>query len=121
MNIEEALRAADRRRRRAMVGADTDALAKLLADELIWTHSSGKTDGKRSFLEKIASGSVVYLSLDVANDAVSSHGDVAIHHGTLSGRVSVDGRERALRNRFLAVWKHSGDAFQLLAWQSTGL
>jgi hypothetical protein len=35
--------------------------------------------------------------------------------------VSVDGRERVLRNRFLSVWKVSGGAFELLAWQSTGL
>jgi hypothetical protein len=32
----------------------------------------------------------------------------------------VDGREKALRNRFLSVWKRSDDRLELLAWQSTG-
>ena len=121
MVIEEKLRTTDRHRRQAMIEADVHALAALLADDLIWTHSSGKTDTKPTFLGKIASKSVIYLALDVADDVVWRHGDVAIHHGTLTGRASVDGRERAIRNRFLAVWKRGSDGFELVAWQSTGL
>ena len=121
MSIEETLRRTDRRRRQAMIEADGEALGALLADDLIWTHSSGKTDGKRSFIEKIRSKAVLYLALDVEDDVVSSHGDVMLHHGTLTGRVSADAGERTLANRFLAVWKRAGDGFELIAWQSTGL
>lgn len=120
MTQEDAVRAADQRRREAMIAGDADALAPLLAADLIWTHSSGRQDGKESFLDRIAAGAADYRQLEVSEDRLSSHGDIVIHHGTLTGRVSVDGQEKALRNRFLSVWKGSGAAMQLLAWQSTG-
>ncbi len=120
MSMAEDLRAADLRRRQAMIDADVDSLAALLADELVWTHSSGTRDDKQRFLEKIAANAADYRSLEVSEDVIVQQGDVLIHHGDLSGRVVVDGREKSLNNRFLAVWKHSGDAFELLAWQSTG-
>jgi 2-dehydropantoate 2-reductase len=116
----EAVKRADRQRRDAMIAGDVDALAPLLADDMIWTHSSGKKDTKTSFLERIASRAVDYQSLDVADDVVSSRGDIVLHHGTLTGRVVVEGGEKALRNRFLSVWTWSGSGLQLLAWQSTG-
>jgi ketosteroid isomerase-like protein len=121
MSTTDELREADRRRRQAMIDADVGALEALLADDLIWTHSSGKTDDKRSFIERIGSKAVSYLELEVRDDAVSSHGGIMVHHGVLEGRVSVDGRERPLRNRFLSVWTWTGRHFELLAWQSTGL
>jgi hypothetical protein len=121
MIFDDKLRDADRRRRAAMVDGNVGVLEELLAEDLIWTHSSGKTDGKHSFIERIGGGSVRYLALDVTDDVVSSHGEVIIHHGTLAGRVRVDGGERDLRNRFLSVWRCDGDRLELLAWQSTGL
>ncbi len=121
MNVEELLRDADGRRRAAMVEGDVDALEGLLAADLIWTHSSGRTDGKGSFIDKIASKAVEYLSLEVADDVVRRVGDAVIHQGTLQGRVRAESGERALRNRFLSVWRLSGDSLELLAWQSTGL
>lgn len=119
MTMTEQLRAADRRRRQAMIEADVSVLATLFADELTWTHSSGKKDDKPTFLEKIASGSTEYQTLEVSDDTIIQQGDVLIHHGNLAGRVRVDGREKSLNNRFLAVWKSSADGLQLLAWQST--
>ncbi len=104
-----------------MISGDAALLDSLLAEDLVWTHSSGKTDGKRSFLDKIESRAVDYQSLEVTEDAVTNHGDIMIHHGVLAGRVSVDGKEKALRNRFLSVWKYAEGRFQLLAWQSTGM
>lgn len=120
MTMAEQLRAADRRRRQAMIDADVRTLDELFADQLTWTHSSGKKDDKRTLLDKIASRASEYLALEVSDDTIVQHGDVLIHHGNLSGRVVVGGQEKALNNRFLAVWKASADGFRLLAWQSTG-
>ena len=120
MTIVDELRETDQRRRKAMIEADVEALGALLSDDLVWTHSSGRKDGKHGLLERIASRSADYLTLDVSDDEVLQQGDVVIHHGTLSGRVRVDGREKPLNNRFLSVWKGSGNGFELLAWQSTG-
>lgn len=116
----QALLAADARRRAAMIAGDAEALGALLAEELVWTHSSGKTDTRDSFLEGIASRSVTYLRLDVDDVSVWQHGDVFVCHGLLNGLASRDGVEKSLRNRFLAVWVRSPGAFRMIAWQSTG-
>lgn len=120
MTDADELRATDRRRRDAMIAGDADALAPLLADELVWIHSSGRKDDRKAFLDRIGSRAAHYHELEVSDDVVTRHGDVLVHHGNLLGRVSVDGTEKALRNRFLSVWKRSGGVLELLAWQSTG-
>lgn len=119
MTTADELQETDWRRRQAMIAADVSGLEGLLAEELIWTHSSGKIDDKSSFLDKLASKAVDYQTLEVTDDVVTGHGDIMIHHGTLTGQVAVDGTEKALRNRFLSVWQWRDGTFVLLAWQST--
>ncbi len=120
MNDVEGLLEADRARRDAMVSGNVDRLAASLSDHLVWTHSSGKTDDKKSFLKTIESKAVIYQSLSVGTHTISQYGDVMIYHGTLIGSATVDGKVKNLRNRFLSVWKKSGASFEMLAWQSTG-
>jgi ketosteroid isomerase-like protein len=121
MDEKEVLLAADARRRAAMIAADATTLAALLGDELVWTHSSGRTDNKTAFLEGIVSGTVVYLALDVADVVVSQLGEAFVCHGTLHGRARRGGVEKSLHNRFLSVWRRRGDGFAMVAWQSTGI
>jgi ketosteroid isomerase-like protein len=121
MSEHDDLLAADRARRAAMIAADVPALAALLADDLIWTHSSGKIDDKAALLATIESGAVVYQVLEVEGTQVRQRGDVFVLQGTLRGRVSKDGAERPLNNRFLSVWQRGPGGFEMLAWQSTGI
>lgn len=118
---EQALLEADAQRRAAMVRGDADALGEVLDEALIWTHSSGKTDTRRSFLEGLASGVVEYLALETAEVSVIRRGEVFVCHGLLLGRASRDGIEKSLKNRFLSVWVNDGGRFRMLAWQSTGV
>jgi len=120
MSAADDLVTADAGRRQAMIAANVPALAAVLSDDLVWTHSSGRTDDKAAVLKAIETRSVSYQSLEVEDAAVAQHGDIFIYHGTLIGRVLKDGAERALRNKFLSVWRRAGASFQLLAWQSTG-
>ena len=111
---------ADAARRNSMIAGDVDTLAEYLNDDLVWTHSSGRTDDKAAVLDAIASKSVVYLSLATDAVRVDEQGDIRIVSGTLNGQVTKDGAQRALRNKFLSVWKRDGASFKMLAWQSTG-
>jgi hypothetical protein len=122
MSDVEALMNADRQRRVAMVSGDVVALGGYLADDLSWTHSSGKTDSKESFLAGMASGTTVYHSLDVRDTQVRIFGDIFVLEGVVFGDVTKDGLDKKLVNRFITVWqKRERDRFQLHAWQSTGL
>ena len=122
MSDVEALMNVDTQRRVAMVSGDVVALGDYLADDLSWTHSSGKTDAKESFLAVMASGTTVYHSLDVRDTQVRIFGDIFVLEGVVFGDVTKDGLDKKLVNRFITVWqKRERDVFQLQAWQSTGL
>ena len=122
MSDVEALMNVDTQRRVAMVSGDVVALGDYLADDLSWTHSSGKTDSKESFLAAMASGTTVYHSLDVRDTQVRIFGDIFVLEGVVFGDVTKDGLDKKLVNRFITVWqKRERDVFQLQAWQSTGL
>ena len=121
MSDVDTLLETDAARRAAMVSGDADTLAALLADDLSWTHSSGKTDNKTDFLAVITGGSTVYHSLDTRDVSVRQFGDVYLLDGVVFGDVTKDGQDKQLLNRFLTVWQHRDAGFVLLAWQSTGL
>jgi ketosteroid isomerase-like protein len=122
MSDLEALMNADAQRRAAMVSGDVAALGNYLADDLSWTHSSGKTDSKESFLEVMASGTTAYHSLDVRDTQARIFGDIFVLEGVVFGDVTKDGLDKKLVNRFIMVWqKCEGVVFKLHAWQSTGL
>jgi ketosteroid isomerase-like protein len=121
MNPKADFESADAARRAAMVAADAAKLADYLTEDLTWTHSSGRTDDRQAVLDTIAGGAVRYLSLDAADVQVRTVGDVVIATGKVAGRVTKDGAERDLKNRFLSVWRYEADALRMMAWQSTGL
>ena len=120
MSNHDDLLAADLARREAMITADVAALAGLLHRDLVWTHSSGRTDDKAAVLEAIESHSVEYLSLNTEGVSILQLDDIFICNGTLHGKVRKDGVERDLRNKFLSVWTRQDSSFAMLAWQSTG-
>ena len=103
-----------------MISANLEELGNALSDDLVWTHSSGRTEGKAAVMQAIKSQTVQYLSLQVEGVEVSQHNDIFICHGTLNGRASRDGVSKELRNKFLSVWQRTGSSFKMLAWQSTG-
>ncbi|MCB1684659.1 MAG: nuclear transport factor 2 family protein [Pseudomonadales bacterium] len=121
MKLEVALLEADAQRRAAMIAGDVSVLDRLLSDDLIWTHSSGKSDSKSALLEAIGSRAVVYTALEVTDVRVSAHGAIFLCHGTLQGSASRNAVAKNLSSRFLSVWKHESGTFELLAWQSTGI
>jgi hypothetical protein len=53
--------ALEKRRFQAMTHRDTVQLSALLADSLIFIHSSGIIDNKQSFMKDISSGHITYL------------------------------------------------------------
>lgn len=122
MSDIESLILADVQRRAAMVAGDVGTLANYLADDLSWTHSSGKTDSKVSFLEVMASGTTDYHSLEVRDTEARMYGNIFILEGVVFGDVTKDGQDKKLVNRFLTVWGwRENNGFELHAWQSTGL
>ena len=119
MNHAEELIKVDIARRDAMISGDMHILGQILSDELVWTHSSGKTEDKNAVLQAIESKSVSYKSLTIKDYSITQHDNIYIYQGLLDGFASRDGIEKNLKSKFLSVWRWTGSTYEMLAWQST--
>jgi hypothetical protein len=121
-SVENHILQLEERRFAAMMSRDTQALRRILADELTYTHSSGQLETKEQLLESIASGAFQYLAiLPEGKPDVRVYGDVAVVTGKGTFRVRAGGEERSLKLRFTDVYVARGDSWQMVAWQSTRL
>lgn len=107
------------RRSEAMIQADEKALADLLADDLVWTHSSARVDSKQDFIASLAAGDLKYERIVLADQVIRVHGTVAVVTGLAEMSAVVKGAAKELCNRYTAVWEHAGASWQMVAWQST--
>lgn len=113
-----ALRAAEAERLSAMLEGDVERLARCLSEELIYIHSSGKTDDKGAYLAPIRSGVLRYRSMaySVAQMvALTQNSVIAI--GTLQAIAEVAGNKVPINTIFSAGWSRA-DEWRLSFWYS---
>lgn len=118
--VADAIIAAEARRCAAMLAGDTQALEDLIDARLQFSHATGAVDDKIVYLAKIAAGRIAYLSIDWSEQKVITLKDAALMTGRMSSIVRVEGNEKRLENRVLAVWCWQ-DVWRLIAFQSTPL
>lgn len=121
MSVEQEILALEDRRCAAMTGRDADALAALLHDDLVYTHSSAVVDDKASYVESIRSGRTRYHSIRRTDQRVRAYGDTAFVTGRAEIEVDVDGQHKSLRLRYLDAWTRTREGWKFVAWQSTGI
>jgi ketosteroid isomerase-like protein len=121
MAADQELTVLEDRRCAAMVAADAATLSNLFDDDLVWTHSSARTDTKAGFLDALKSGGTRYLDIKRSDEKVRVHGNLAVISGTADMQVILKGERRELRNRYTNVWAKRGGSWKMLAWQSTAL
>ena len=105
----------------AMIRGDAAALDGLLADDLVYTHASGKVDTKASFLDDIKAGQLRYKLIRPEDPKLSVYGDTAVATGLASFEVNNHGQELSMKLRYTDVWVKRGGKWQMVAWQSTRL
>lgn len=113
--------AADDARYAAMIAQDFEALGRLLADDLLYTHSTAVTDTKAEYLAALRGGKYRYKAVRREGASVRVHDAIAIVNGRSFLEVDVDGVPRSLANVFVNVWVRTPVGWQMTAWQSTPL
>src|SRR5271163_3819998 len=111
----------DAKRMKAMAAKDTGTLAKLLADDLIYTHSSARLDTKASLLGAMESGATVYSECTPSEVAAQDCGDAVVLTGVCRIGVTSNGVPQAFTVRFTDVYANRGGEWQMVTWQSTKL
>ena len=117
--IRQAIRELESRRFRAMIEADAVALEALLADSMIYTHSSAATDGKASYIAGVKSKKWQYRQIDRPVEDIQVHGDTALVTGQVRIDILIDGKPRIMNSRYTDVWVKGAKGWQMVAWQST--
>ena len=113
--------ALDKKRMDAMGAKDVATLASLIADDLIYCHSSARLDTKQSLIGNMESGSTVYKSVVPSDVKAQDLGDAVVLTGVAAISVVANGNPRSFSVRFTDVWTKRGGGWQMVAWQSTTL
>ena len=111
----------DRRRMRAMAEKDVATLRSLIADDLVYTHSSARIDTKQSLIGGMESGSTVYSAVEPADVTAQDLGDAVVLTGIAKISVSSGGKAMNFGVRFTDVYANRGGNWQMVTWQSTRL
>lgn len=121
---QRAVLAADDARYRAMAAGDEGALRLLLAESLVYTHSSADVESKAAYLASVRAGHVKYLSVDrrTANFVALDDGTVLMH-GHVVIEAEIRGVHKKLNNLYQSVWTASGPdgKWQMATWASTAI
>jgi uncharacterized protein (TIGR02246 family) len=120
-HVARQVRAAEDRRYAAMIAGDVAALAELLSDRAVYTHSYGGRDTKPEFLDKIAAGALVYHSVEHPVIDVIVLGEAAVVLGEMHADITSAGSSRHLANATVAVWGREDGQWRMAAFQSTRL
>jgi ketosteroid isomerase-like protein len=111
--------ALDQARFDAMAALDMDRLNGIVADDLIYTHSSARMDTKTSFLAAMSSGSTVYKSVVVSEVTAQDLGDTVVLTGQAQISIESSGKPVSFGVRFTDVYANRGGKWQMVTWQST--
>jgi ketosteroid isomerase-like protein len=118
---EQEVRKAENDRFAAMLKADTAALERLLAADLVYTHGDGRVVDKAVFIAEAKTGDFKYVSIDAGDLKVRVYGDTAIVTGSAGMQVVNKGAPAKIRIVYTNVHVRRGGAWQMVTWQATRL
>ena len=118
-SAEEQVRQVERARFAAMVKADTVALDKLLAPELVYTHGDARRIDKAAFISDFKTGAFKYVTIDPKEINVHVYGDVAVVAGSAAMQIVNNGAPASIQIRYTNVHVKRNGAWQMVAWQAT--
>lgn len=113
--------ALDKKRMDAMCCRDIAALNALLADDLVYTHSSARLDTKQSLMRGMESGTAVYTAIEPSDVKAQDCGNTVVLTGAARIHVTVNGNPINFGVRFTDVYANRSGQWQMVAWQSTRL
>ncbi len=110
----------ENRRTGYLLAGNLDAVESMLADTLVYGHSTGLVDNKCSLLSSLRQRTVRYLSISPEiSEAVAIEKNVVVTGGLITIRAVVKGEEGTFGGRYMAVWHRVGAEWLLAALQAT--
>jgi ketosteroid isomerase-like protein len=104
--------------RKAMIGADKNALEKLTAVELSYGHSNGMIEDKQTFIDALLKGRSAFKTIILSDQTVRICGDIALVRHRLQGDTNNDNVPGKIDLFVLLIWQKQDGQWKLLARQS---
>ncbi|MFM7524135.1 MAG: nuclear transport factor 2 family protein [Betaproteobacteria bacterium] len=120
ITAQEAIKSEDERYA-AQMSNDVVALERLIANDLVYIHSSSTMEDKKVFIESLRSGAVKYRNMRRLDVVVRTFGCVATLTGIGNFDVTLNNKEMTVDLRFHSVWVKRDGQVQFVSWQSTRL
>lgn len=115
---EKAVSTVEKQRFDAQVSKDYAVLERVLANDLVYTHSNGNTDTKQSYIQGIRDGKSNYGAIDVQEQNVRVYGTTAVVNGVCLIKMNNNNTPTDLKLRYTDVYVKKGGQWQMVAWQS---
>ena len=103
----------------AMIAGDETTLDAVLADDLIYTHSTARVETKAEFIGNVTSGRTRYVSFERHDVKIRDYGDTAVVTGHAKLHVKTGHQDVEFQVRFLDIYRKLNGRWQMVAWQST--
>lgn len=108
--------------KRATLAKDRQALDRILHADLIYTHSSGKTEDKAEFIKAVTGGPISIEAITLMDPIVRVYGNAALVKSKMDFRTNSGGNVSTAHLDVLMVWiRTKGLGWQLVARQATRL
>lgn len=104
--------------RKAMIDADRQALENLAADNLSYGHSNGNIEDKVAFVENIAGGKSVFVTIELSGQTISISNDTVIVRHTFNATTNDGGKPATIKLKILLVWQKINGQLKLVARQA---
>jgi ketosteroid isomerase-like protein len=105
---------------RAMIDRDVSTLRELLADELVYVHSTAVAESKPQYLAGVANGLYEYDRIESSDVEVRLRSDMAVETGRVQMSVGAAGESKnTIRLLCVLVWVKEAGRWRLLLRQAT--
>ena len=118
---ERAIQDAEKGWAKAVAARDFTALEAMLADTLIYAHSTGNVESKQVYLGNMKSGTQKYDSIVHESTKVVTYGNTVVAHSNV--RMKGTNAQGPFDNHLMMMhlWVKQGGKWQLAAHQTTRL
>lgn len=104
-----------------MVNPDKAALEALVSDQVSYGHSSGKLEGRDSFIESLVSGSSDFVKINLTDQTIQLFGKTAIVRNKLFASTNDGGKPGEVKLALILVWQKQQKTWKLIARQAVKL
>lgn len=104
-----------------MINPNKAGLEALVSDQVSYGHSSGKLEGKASFIESLVSGSSDFVKINLTDQTIQLFGNTAIVRNKLFASTNDGGKPGEVKLGLILVWQKHKKDWQLIARQAVKL